>query len=97
MNAFYSLGVELHFMVRLDRLKRGLGVSCEIGGAFQSRVRCSSGCRLLLIAGLPGRRIDRYSFENIAVDGPVGRSHMRCKNWPGQSHMRRTGLHYGLS
>ena len=40
-------------MVRLDRAEQGLGVSCEIGEAFQSRMKYSSECRLLLNCGLP--------------------------------------------
>ena len=41
-------------MVRLDRAEQGLGVSCEIGEAFQSRMKYSSECRLLLNCGGPG-------------------------------------------
>ena len=48
-----AAGVDLHFMARLDRAKQGLGVSCEIGEAFQSRMKYSSECRLLLNCGLP--------------------------------------------
>ena len=41
------------FLVRLDGSKQGLGASCEIGAAFQSRMKCSSECRLLLNSWLP--------------------------------------------
>ena len=34
--------VDLHFMVRLGRSKKGLGISREIGVALQSRMKCSS-------------------------------------------------------
>ena len=46
-------GVNLHFIVRLGRSKKGLGISLEIGVAFESRMKCSSECRLLLNRGLP--------------------------------------------
>ena len=49
--------VDLHFMVRLGRSKKGLGISREIGVAFQSRMKCSSECGLFLNRGLPSLNV----------------------------------------
>ncbi len=38
----FNAHVDSHFMMRLDGPKQGLGTSCEIGEAFQSRMKCSS-------------------------------------------------------
>jgi hypothetical protein len=55
--ALYAIGVDLHFMVRLGRSKKGLGISREIGVAFQSRMKCSSECCLFLNRGLPSLNV----------------------------------------